>query len=431
MARTGQNRSFALAIAGMVLSLMAIAAQAQTYTVIHTFTGQGEDGANPYAGLAMDRAGNLYGVTEYGGTGPCSTQGTHGCGTVFRMKPSGSGWIYEPLYSFTGASNNDGAYPFFGGLTIGRDGSLYGTTLEGGLDQSCNGNPGCGTVFNLRPGPTPPATPLTPWTETVLYRFQQAPDGNFPEGLLAFDSAGNIYGGTVYGGTNDYYYWGTIFKLTPSAGEWTESLIYSFYGEPDGADPFGGVVADQAGNLYGTTFAGGTDNAGTLFELTPSGYGWTENVLYRFIANGTQPYSAPIFDSAGNLYGSTTAGEQTDSPVIYEMSPSYLGWTYSVLYTFSRYYSSGPAAPLLLDASGNLYGTTIGDLDGYGSVFKLSPYDGQWLLKKLHVFTRGSDGGTPYSNVVMDAQGNLYGTASVGGNSYCVEGCGVVWELTP
>ncbi len=114
------------------------------------------------------------------------------------------------------------------------------------------------------------------------------------------------------------------------------------------------------------------------------------------------------------------------------MSPPYLGWTYSILYTFSGYYASGPAAPLLLDSTGNLYGTTIGDLDGYGSVFKLSPYNGQWILTKLHVFTRGSDGGNPYSNVVMDAQGNLYGTAAWGGDkSYCPEGCGVVWEITP
>src|SRR5271166_3400869 len=419
----------AIVIVSALAAVLTQSAHAQSFTVIHTFTGLGEDGANPYAGLVMDRGGNLYGVTEYGGTGPCSTQYTRGCGTVFKMKPSASGWTYEPLYSFAGASNNDGAYPYLGGLTIGPDGSLYGTTVEGGLDESCDGNAGCGTVFNLRPGPTRPATALTPWTEKVLYRFQQAPDGNVPDGLLAFDAAGNICGTTVYGGTNNYYYWGTVFELTPSAGEWTERLIYSFYGEPDGAAPFSGVIY-QNGNLYGTTFAGGTDNAGTLFELSPSGSGWTENILYKFITNGTQPYSTPIFDSAGNLYGGTTDGEQTNSPVIYEMSPPYSGGTYSILYTFTRYYASGPAAPLLLDSSGNLYGTTVGDLDGYGSVFKLSPYNGQWILTKLHVFTGGSDGEVPYSNVVMDAQGNLYGTASRGADkSYCNGGCGVVWEI--
>jgi len=424
----------ALAIAILfAAAVLTQSAQAQTFTVIHTFTGLGEDGANPYAGLVMDRGGNLYGVTEYGGTGPCSTQYTQGCGTVFKMKPTGSGWTYEPLYSFTGASNNDGAYPYFGGLTIGPDGSLYGTTTEGGLNESCDGNPGCGTVFNLKPGPTRPATALTPWAEKVLYRFQQAPDGNVPDGLLAFDAAGNIYGTTVYGGTNNYYYWGTVFELTPSAGQWTEKLIYSFYGEPDdGAQSFSGVVADQNGNLYGTTFAGGTDNAGTLFQLSPSGSGWKESILYKFITNGTQPYSTPIFDSAGNLYGGTTAGERTNSPVIYEISPPYLGGQYSILYTFDGYYDGGPAAPLLMDAAGNLFGTTKGQNSPYGTVFEISPSSGGWVYTLLHQFTRGNDGGNPYSNVVMDAQGNLYGTASVGGGpTYCSGGCGVVWEITP
>ncbi|MGA2372672.1 MAG: choice-of-anchor tandem repeat GloVer-containing protein [Candidatus Korobacteraceae bacterium] len=434
MTRSEHHRSSGFArlagVALLPLLFVTAAAQAQTFTVLHTFTG-GADGANPYAGLVLDGEGNLYGVTEYGGNGPCSTQYTQGCGTVFRMKHSGSGWYYEPLYSFMGMYNHDGAYPFFGGLTVGPDGSLYGTTTEGGEETQCDGNPGCGTVFNLKPPPTRPASVITPWVETVLYRFQQSPDGNLPEGQLAFDSAGNLYGTTVNG--NDvYYYWGTAFELTPAAGTWSERIIYNFQGDPnDGAQPLGGLVMGPDGNLYGTTFAGGTDNAGTLFRLSPSGSGWTETVLYKFIANGTQPYSAPIFDSAGNLYGGTTAGEQTNTPVAYEMSPPYLGTSYSILYSWLRWYSSGPAAPLMMDSAGNLYGTTTGS-DLYGTVFKLTPYNGYWIQTTLHDFTRGADGGTPYCNVVMDAQGNLYGTASRGGdNADCPGGCGVVWEITP
>ena len=428
--RTGTVAAVLVVMFAMAL-IAAPAAQAQTFHVIYNFTGQGQDGASPYAGLVMDHAGNLYGVTEYGGNGPCSSQYTRGCGSVFKMTHSGSGWYYQALYSFRGWGNNDGAYPYFGGLTIGPDGSLYGTTMQGGEAANCAGSPGCGTVFNLKPPVTRPASVLSPWTEKVLYRFQPAPDGNFPEGKLAFDSAGSLYGTTVYGGTN-YYYWGAVFKLTPAAGEWTESVVYNFNSPPDGEQPFSGVFADRAGNLYGTTFAGGVDNAGALFQLTPSGSGWTESVLHTFITDGTQPYATPISDSAGNLYGATTAGERTNSAVIYELSPYNGGWTYSILYTFHGSYDGGPAAPLMMDAAGNLYGTAKGMNDPYGSIFKLSPYNGGWVFTNLHTFTRGSDGGNPYSNVVMDAQGNLYGTASDGGSSAnCPRGCGVVWEIRP
>ena len=159
--------------------------------------------------------------------------------------------------------------------------------------------------------------------------------------------------------------------------------------------------------------------------INSGGY-WTENVLYKFIANGTQPYSTPIFDSAGNLYGGTTAGEQTNTPVAYEMSPPYLGSSYSILSSWPGWDASGPAAPLMMNRAGNLYGTTIGS-DLYGTVFKLTPYNGYWIQTTLHDFTRGADGGTPYSNVTFDASGNLYGTAAYGG----AYGYGVVFEITP
>ncbi len=416
------------------VGMAALFANAQTFQVIHTFTGQGQDGANPYAGLVMDREGNLYGVTEYGGNGPCSSQYTRGCGTVFKMTHSGGGWYYKPLYNFAGWSNNDGAYPYFGGLTLGPDGAFYGTTTVGGESTPCNTNPGCGTVFKLQPPPTRPASVFAPWTETILYRFQpQSDDGNVPDGLVAVDGAGNVYGTTVYG-NDQYYYWGLAYQLVRSGNSYTKQVIHNFRGEPDdGAQSFSGMVIGPDGNLYGTTFAGGTNNVGTLFQLINSGGHWTENILYKSDANGTQPYSTPIFDNAGNLYNGTTAGEHDNTPVVYEMSPPYPGGLYSVLYSWPGLYAGGPAAPLMMDSAGNLYGTTTQGGDAYyGTVFKLTPYNGQWFLTNLYEFSRGADGGTPYSNVVMDAQGNLYGTASRGGNTTnCQGGCGVVWEITP
>lgn len=418
-----------VALATIVLVLGA--AEAQTFSVIHNFTGLGEDGANPYAGLAMDRAGNLYGTTEYGGNGPCRTQYTQGCGTVFKMAHHGSGWYYQPLYNFQGWLSGDGAYPSFGGLTIGPDGSFYGTTLQGGVAAGCQGSGTCGTVFNVKPSPTRPPSVFSQWTEKVLYSFQQAPDGNFPEGKLAFDSAGNLYGTTIDGGTY-YYYWGTAFELTPSAGgQWAETIIHSFGNGQDGEEPFSGLFADQAGNLYGTTFTGGPSYYGVVFQLSKSEYGWTETVIHNFGSDGTRPYATLISDSSGNLYGSTTDGEPNGDAVVFELSPSNGGWTYSILHIFPMAYDGGPAAPLMMDAAGNLYGTTKGQNNPFGSVFKLSPYNGGWTYTLLHQFTDGSDGANPYSNEVMDAQGDLYGTASAGGSStYCPGGCGVVWEIT-
>ena len=184
------------------VGMAALSANAQTFTVLHNFTGTGRDGANPLAGLVMDRAGNLYGVTVRGGGGPCSSVDGNGCGTVFRMTRSGSAWYYLPLYEFAGWVNNDGASPGYGGLTIGLDGTLYGTTEIGGEPAGCSGSPGCGTVFNLKPSPSRPVSVLSPWTEKILYRFQQVPDGKFPNGKLVFDSLGNLYGTTTEGGAH-------------------------------------------------------------------------------------------------------------------------------------------------------------------------------------------------------------------------------------
>ena len=241
-------------------------AQAQTYTVIHNFTG--EDGADPLAGLTIDRAGNLYGTTY---------RGSAGYGAVYQLAHTGSGWVLNPLYSFTGGS--DGALPY-GRVIIGPNGTLYGTTAEGG-NNSCSG--GCGAVFSLRPQPTTCATPPCPWAETVLYRFTGT-DGAGPSGDLVFDQAGILYGTTFIGGGmggNDGA--GVVYKLT-AAG--VETVLFDFpeTGCTVGADPFGGVIFDTAGNLYGTTRSTGAFGCGNgvVFQLSPSGSGWIENVLYTF-----------------------------------------------------------------------------------------------------------------------------------------------------
>jgi uncharacterized repeat protein (TIGR03803 family) len=225
-----------------------------------------------------------------------------------------------------------------------------------------------------------------------------------------------------------------VYKLTRSSGGWTESLLYSFAGGSDGGLP-NGLVFDSAGNIYGTTDIGGDPgNHGTVFELTPSGSGWTESIIYRFqpATDGIGPEAGLILDSAGNLYGSTTCGGPGGGGVIFELTPFNGSWTFNVLHSFTANCATGPRAELLMDRSGNLYGTTYGGGNfAFGSVFKLTPGSGGWTYTSLHDFSDGSDGARPESRLVFDASGNLYGTASEGGTGCYPIGCGVVFEITP
>jgi uncharacterized repeat protein (TIGR03803 family) len=409
-------------------------AQAQTYTVLHTFTG-GADGGGPEGGLMMDAAGNLYGTT-YGYEQPCGSQ----CGTVFKMKPTGHGWVLTPLYKFSGG--NDGGNPY-AAVVFGPDGALYGTTDFGGSNCPSDGqyDTGCGTVFRLTPQPTACNSALCPWTETVLYRFTGgANDGALPTSQVTFDTAGNLYGTTYSGGVytpNCYYgddWCGTIFKLTHSNGGWTESVPYIFTGGNDGANPIAGLTADAAGNFYGAAEANGKGGGGTIFELTPSGSGWTENTLLSFIANsggGYFPRGELIFDPAGNLYGTTEFGGEypNEGGTVFELSPSGGGWTITGGYSLPGVTEhGGPLGGVVRDSAGNLYGTAfqLGS-NNVGLVFKLTPSSGGWTYTVLHEFAVGDGGDFPSGNLVLDAQGNLYGTAGGGG----AHGWGVVWEITP
>jgi uncharacterized repeat protein (TIGR03803 family) len=408
------NGAFALAIM-FVVAVCGQTAQAQTFTVLHSFT-DGADGGAPYAGVTIDGGGNLYGTTFYGGTG--------NNGAIYKLKHSGSGWTVDDLYNFEGG--NDGYNPQ-ARVIFGPNGTLYGTTELGSEQINCNGL--CGTVFNLAPSINICHSATCPWTHTVLYDFNWNPDARVPGlGDVLFDGSGNIYGTTIFGGPGDS---GAAYKLTSSG---TESIVYYFgQSDTDGSNPYAGLIFDASGNLWGTTSVGGSGAGyGTVFELVPSGGSWTENIIYSFQngSDGGFPYAGLIRDQSGNFYGATGEGGSGNGGTVFELSPSGSSWTFTTLYSFtgSSERQCGPRAPLTMDSSGNLYGTTWCDgTDNAGSVFKLTHSGSSWTYTSLHDFTGGSDGSIPFSNVVFDSSGNLYGTASSGGS----DAYGVVWEITP
>ncbi|MGC2109471.1 MAG: choice-of-anchor tandem repeat GloVer-containing protein, partial [Candidatus Korobacteraceae bacterium] len=327
-----------LVVVAITIGMIVVATgagQAQTLTVLHTFAS-GSNGANPISGLTRDAAGNLYGTTEFGGAGCLNS----GCGLVYKVTHHGSAWLETTLYTFTGAP--DAAFPV-GRVVFGPDGALYGTTRGGGSD-SCSG--GCGTVFKLQPPPRACGSLLCPWRETILYSFTSPADGAFPQGEVAFDQSGNLYGTTEGGGAgpcreSEYPGCGTVFKLTHNPdGSWSKSTLYSFQGgATDGQFPLAAVVLDQAGNLYGTTPTGGgtgcpdqnNEGCGIVFELSPSGSGWTESIPYDFTggSDGAIPTAGLIVDSQGNLYGSALYGGQ-GSGTVFELTSGQGGWNFSV-----------------------------------------------------------------------------------------------------
>jgi uncharacterized repeat protein (TIGR03803 family) len=425
-----RGTAIAAAVVCLLTTVALQSAQAQTYTVIHKFSNGG-DGATPEAGLTLDAGGNLYGTTGFGGyqsTGVCQADG--GCGVVFRLSHHGTGWTITGLYQFLAGDDGDGP---LSRVVFGPDGALYGTTQSGG-GNGCTDGYGCGTVYRL----TPPARLCThfscEWSETVLHAFTAGADGRLPYfGDLTFDTAGDIFGTTALGGIHND---GTLYKVSRQGEGWTESVAYTFGGAA-AQYPAYGVVFDSAGNIYGTAGGGGPYDDGLVYELQPFEGGWTENTLFTFTggANGAGPGSGLIFDRMGNLYGATVSGGPgTNGGTVYQLVPSATGWTLTTL-TGIVGGSGGPNGSLTMDAAGNLYGTTYSDgAHGYGSVFKVAPQtDGTWLLTDLYDFTGFDDGGWPIGNVTIDASGNLWGTASRGGDrTLCSHlGCGVIWEITP
>jgi uncharacterized repeat protein (TIGR03803 family) len=420
--------ALAIAITFTFTTVATPAAQAQTYKVIYSFTGA--QASNPWAGVTMDGAGNLYGTTSgqaYGGGA--------GNGAVYKLTHKNGSWLFAPLYTFSGG--NDGNDPF-ATVVFGPGGSLYGTTHYGGGSNSCQY--GCGTVFKLQPPASACKTALCPWNETVLYRFQGGADGACPGfGDLVFDQSGAIYSTAIQGlGQPCVGGYGVVYKLSPSGQGYTQSVLYTFTGGQDGGFPFGAVVFDKSGDLY-TTGTGTTGIAATVIELTPNGGGWSETTLHQFNSgsDGWYPTNVPVFDSSGNLYGGAPAYGPLGGGTVYELMHSGGSWTFSVVHSFAGTPGGapGPWGGLVMDSAGNLYGATVSDgANGYGNVFELTASGGSFTYKDLYDFTGGSDGKYPTGAVRLDASGNLYGTAWQGGQqgANCNPGgCGVVWEITP
>lgn len=410
--RTISRATTAVLVTAIVLAMMLGSTQpapAQTFKVIHNFSG-GADGGVPYAGLTVDSRGNLYGTT------------TGYNGAVFKLSYDGSDWVLTPLYNF---QRGDDGYAPWARVIFGPNGNLYGTTTVGGGD-GCQGS-GCGTIFNLRPTTTACRDMSCRWQETVLYRFTGGSDGYFPfYGDLVFDQAGNMYGTTCYSGVGGGY--GVIYELVYSGGTWKESTLFRF-GQMgnNGLAPTSGVLLDQSGNFFGTTVLGGWYGQGAVFQFPRGG---AEKVLYSFRneADGRWPGGGLISDQSRNLYGTTTDGGSGGGGTVFMLSPSQDGWVFTLLYSLTGASASGPYSNLAMDAAGNLYGTTYqGGAYGRGSVFKLTRNSDGWIYTSLHDFTRGIDGGTPMGSLVFDANDNLYGTTAEGGAG----NWGVVWEITP
>jgi uncharacterized repeat protein (TIGR03803 family) len=392
-----------LVCAAIILSL-AVGAQAQTFSVLYSFAG-GSDGYYETGGVVRDSAGNLYGTTADGGDASCVSP--YGCGTVFKVDPSGNKSV---LYSFTGGT--DGGSPS-ASLILDAAGNLYGTTYYGGY-LGCGVPSACGTVFKLSPS----------GDLTTLYRFKGAPDGANPESTLVRDAKGNLYGTTVGGGNSTCFFdygCGTVFKIN-AAGK--ETVLYRFNGS-DGEAPYAGVVRDPAGNLFGTTLAGGdsTCYCGTVFKLDPTG---KETVLHAFtdVPDGATPQAGLVADAKGNLYGVTNSGGQYQySGAVFRVTPS---GKESILYSFNGPAGDGsfPSATLVRDQAGNLYGTTFfGGANNLGTVFML---DTTGKKTVLHTFGSTLDGYTP-NGVIRDSAGNLYGAT----NNGFAPVFGTVFKLVP
>jgi uncharacterized repeat protein (TIGR03803 family) len=394
-------------VCGLALAVAAPieTARAKGFRVLYAFKG-GSDGSDPFAPLVADGDGNLFGTTTYGGGSGC---GGSGCGTVFMLAKNGAETV---LHVFAG-SPNDGGWPQ-AAVIRDKTGNLFGTTIIGGLiETSCQ--LGCGTVFKIAPG----------GNETVLHAFTGGSDGQLPDAPVIADRKGNLTSTAFWGdnsGCDGGGTCGNIFKLATNG---TESQLYDFT-NAGGANPAAGLIADKAGNLYGTAFDGGSAGYGAVFMLAPNG---VETVLHSFTGSpgdGAVPEAGLIRDGAGNLYGTTGSGGQSGCSggcgVVFKIAAD---GAETVLHAFTGGSDGGAPqfAGVIMDASGNLYGTTQqGGAHGNGVVFKLAPNGKETVL---HAFTGGSDGAQPFAGLIADRKGYLYGTTWSGG----ANGVGIIFKL--
>jgi uncharacterized repeat protein (TIGR03803 family) len=393
-----------LRVASVILAVTLMAANlcaAVQENVLHSFSNNGRDGSSPLGGLIFDSLGNLYGTTRYGGS--------DNSGAVFELMPkAGGGWSEKILYSFID-NNKDGVGPY-ASVVFDAKGNLYGTTCYGGTY-------GDGIVFELLP------RARGPWTEKVLHTFNGT-DGGCSFAPLIFDANGNLFGTAYDGGA---YGSGIVFELTPSArGGWKEKVLYNF--RQTGGYPQNGLTFDSSGNLYGTAHGG--NGAGVVFKLTPkAGGGWTESVIHSFHGKDGYDPEALIIDAAGNLYGTTYVGGSSGDGNVFELSPKAGGgWTVKVLHSFSGKDGVFCYAGVVFDNAGNLYGALVeGGTYNHGTVFELMPKpDGHWTEKTLHSFN-DKDGTYPWAPVLVDAAGDVYGVTEAGGAT----GYGTVFEIKP
>lgn len=405
-----------------VLLLLATSASAQ-YSENVIFEFHNSDGSFPDS-LIRDGAGNFYGVTASGGKKLCSGEG---CGVVFKLSNSSGTWVRTILHAFTGAA--DGYNPL--GIAIDSHGNLFGTANGGGAN--C-----CGVAYELSPS-TGGAWKFT----VLHSFPQGAQDGKFPDGAAIgpdgnFYAVTQIGGSGDCGGSGC----GTVFKLSPTpTGQWKETILHRF-SHFDGQDPFANLVFDSTGNVFGVTDIGGpgcgSSGCGVAFELSPTATGWTETILHRFIGgiDGAYPGS-PVLDASGNLFGVTLQGASTNCSggcgTVFELSPSVSGWTYSQIWAFGNTGDGAFPQAVAPDSTGNIFGITTLDASiGEGTAFELSPNSsGGFGFNLLYAFSDPTGGAAPTA-ILVDPSGNLFGTTESGGDvSHTSSGDGVAFELSP
>jgi hypothetical protein len=460
-----RNFKYQFPIVLVALALMMGTATAAQWNekLLYTFQDT-PDGSAPFGAIVRDKQGNLYGVTQEGGANNCSPFAY--CGTVFQLAPpanQGGAWKETVLHVFQGNSKRDGSVPA-GGLVMDSQGTLYGTTAYGGTGNCVliGIKAGCGMVFEL----SPPLRKGGSWKETVLYSFPTSKQGYLPNGELVFDTAGNLYGATVFGGGRGtscnafYQYCGAVFELNPpktKGGKWTEKVLHAFGGGKDGANPNGGLIFDREGAIYGTAYAGGanptcqgasTTGCGTVFRLKRSSDGsWKETELHQFMGgtNDTNtPGSGLVWGQNGDLFGTTVGGANShgDDGAIYRLSPSTTKkghWDETLLHRFGAgNVPSGPMSPVTFDRAGNLFGAAaFGGEFGAGAIFRLVPKTQMpfsWTFSVVYAFLGAPDGSYPASNLVLDSSGNIYGTTQQSGKTSgdCGnQGCGTVYQVSP
>jgi uncharacterized repeat protein (TIGR03803 family) len=408
------------AVASLIVSFLLVTGGWASTKIINNFTGT--DGATPVSPVILDRSGKIYGTTFSGGT--------YGFGNVYRLSKSGGTWNETVLYNFTGGP--DGGAPL-GGLVMDMSGNLYGTTAYGG-DPKCNynGASGCGVAFQLTSaGGT--------WTETVLHTFSGGTDGAELYAGLTIDSKGNLYGVTGAGGVGGCNFGcGTVFRLAKVSGTWKETLLHVFKNNGrDGSFPAAPITLDKLGDIYGTTSNGGdpqgcANGGGIVFKLTkPKVHGgvWKEAILHSFHGgnDGCYSFNAAILDASGNLYGTTyTGGTSGDAGTVYQLKRSGNKYASHVILNLNNSIGAFPNG-VVMDSAGNLYGTTASEgAHGCGNVFKLKARG--WKYVDVHDFQANStDGCDAQSGPIVAPSGNLYGSTYQGGSN----GDGVVYQITP